>query len=76
MNSVVSVSVLTAAAMVGLFLGGCGPEPKSQACRVDHDCKASIGEAAYCLRSHCVECVSNASCGRDRLCVDGRCATP
>jgi hypothetical protein len=72
MKSVTSVLLLTAALAV-LFSSACAPGPKYQACRVDGECQKSMGASAYCSLSHCVECVTRATCGDGRLCIDGRC---
>lgn len=55
------------------WLSACTADAKYQACSVDSDCKADLGASAYCMHSHCVECVSHASCKNGERCIDGTC---
>lgn len=66
---------LVAVLMPLVFLS-CAPDAKYQACAVDDECKADFGETAYCMRSHCVECVSHASCRDGERCIAGMCERP
>ena len=62
-----------AGAMVALALLSCTQDAKYQACKVDSECKEDFGTSAYCMRSHCVECVGHASCRNGERCIDGTC---
>lgn len=59
--------------VLALVLLACTPDPRNQACTTDDTCKDDLGKAAYCVRSRCVECVSHATCGEKKRCVDGVC---
>lgn len=56
-----------------LFCTRCAPAPESVRCRNDASCTALGGKFHYCHMSHCVECVTDAACGRNRSCVAGAC---
>jgi len=51
----------------------CAPEAKFARCGHDSDCPDSDVGTAYCVRNHCVECVTSASCGAHRRCREGQC---
>ena len=56
-----------------LALIACASKPRSQACTTDDVCRDELGKSAYCFQAHCVECVSHATCGSGKRCVDGAC---
>jgi hypothetical protein len=58
---------------IGLLTTQCVPEPKSTPCRNDSDCPDGERGRAYCVRRHCVECITRASCGAHMTCVKGEC---
>jgi hypothetical protein len=58
---------------IAMLVVSCTPNPRNQACTTDDVCREALGKTAYCLRSHCVECVSHATCGERKHCVDGAC---
>jgi hypothetical protein len=56
-----------------LGIPACAPGAQSAACRNDGDCPDGSKGRAYCVRRHCVECVTKASCGPHFTCRDGSC---
>jgi hypothetical protein len=58
---------------IGLLTTQCAPEAKSAACRNDGDCPDAERGRAYCVRRHCVECITRASCGPHMTCAKGQC---
>ena len=62
---------LVGLAVLALHLG-CAPEPRSQACSNDGECRVDSPDG-YCLENRCVECVTSASCGDRGQCVAGVC---
>jgi hypothetical protein len=68
--------IMTLIALLSLVVAsawGCTPDPRSQACTTDDVCREALGKTAYCVNSHCVECVTNATCGERKHCVSGVC---
>lgn len=59
--------------LIGLLTTQCVPGPKNTPCRNDGDCPDGERGRAYCVRRHCVECITQGSCGAHRRCVAGQC---
>jgi hypothetical protein len=60
--------------IAGAVLGlACTPSPRNIPCSNGGDCQKADPKFAYCLEARCVECVGDAACGLNQLCVDGRC---
>jgi hypothetical protein len=68
-----NAALLALLALVVANAWGCTPDPRSQACTTDDVCREALGKTAYCVNSHCVECVTNATCGERKHCVSGVC---
>ncbi len=51
----------------------CAPDAKTARCSNDSDCPDADEGRAYCVRHHCVECVTSASCGPHHRCQEGQC---
>jgi hypothetical protein len=62
-----------AAMLLGLSASQCAPTPLGTPCRNDGECPDGERGHAYCVRRHCVECVTKASCGPHRTCRAGEC---
>jgi hypothetical protein len=73
MNELLTLGLDVAATMLALLIMACMPEPKYQPCHDDGDCKESLGESAYCVRSRCVQCVTSAACSGHEICLRGMC---
>lgn len=52
---------------------GCSPAAKSIRCTNDATCREQDPELQYCASAYCVQCVSNVSCDKGKICNGGVC---
>ena len=60
--------------LLGVLLFGCVPGgARMTPCSNDSECPDAKHGRAYCVRRHCVECITRSSCGAHHTCEEGRC---
>ncbi len=56
-----------------VMLSCCAPSPRNPLCRTNSMCEAEHADQPHCVNGHCVECLSNRTCGDGKTCFDGAC---